>query len=307
MPNQVRGTFPELYDQVDKTVFTIMFDQLKQTEAVHRKYYNTKKSDKPWNRHLSVTPFGDVPEKPEGQVYSTDLIRAGWQKDFVHLEFGLGFVVTQTALEDDQHDQLSQSAKWLAFSARTVQEKRAAMPLDLGFTTELSPDGVSLFNVAHVLKGGGTASNTLAAPADLSITSLEDLLALIQTETKIESGQLVQPIKSFYLIVHPANEFNAHRILFSAGMPGTADNDVNAVKARRRIEVVVNQYLEDEDAWYLIPQTKMNHKLITYERMAVTALPRMVDPDTRNLIYALRFRQSWGVAAWQGLAGSPGA
>lgn len=307
MPNQVRGLFPQLYDNRDKTIFAIMMDQLREVPSVHRRYYNVKTSQKSFDEFLSMAPFQDVPEKPEGQVFATDVMQPAWTKRFVHLEFGLGFVVTRTALEDDQYDVLAQNAKWLAFSARTVQEQRAAMVLELGFTTELSPDGQPVFATAHPLKRGGTASNTLAVAADLTVQSLEELLSIVQTETRIESGQLVAPVQSYYLVVHPANEFNAHRILFSAGMPGTADNDVNAVKNRRRIELVVNQYLEDPDAWYLIPQEKRSHKLITYDRKPITVLPRMEDPDTRNYIYHVRFRKSWGVAAWQGLAASPGA
>ena len=72
-------------------------------------------------------------------------------------------------MEDDQFDVLQRQASWLAFSARVVQEKYAALPFNLGFTTQLAPDGVSLFNVAHVLAGGGIARNRPATDADLSV------------------------------------------------------------------------------------------------------------------------------------------
>src|SRR3990167_8694179 len=113
-----------------------------------------------------MVPFGDVPEKGEGANYTMDTLQPGYTKDFTPVEFGLGFAWTQTAAEYDQYDQLVQASKWLAFAARVVQEKRAAAPLNNGFTTETTPDGVSFLNTAHVLKGGGTRRNRLPTDAD---------------------------------------------------------------------------------------------------------------------------------------------
>jgi hypothetical protein len=305
---QVRGTFTELYDSVEKTIRTIVFDSLSELKPIYKDYTNMKSSDKKFERITSVTPFGDVPEKGEGEVYALDLIRPGWQKDFTHVEFGLGFETTETALEDDEYDVLVRSAEMLAFSARYVQEKRAADAFfNNAFSSETTPDGVSLYNATHVLKGGGTARNMLATDADLSIDSLSDAMTDIQTQTKVESGQLVSPITSFHLVVPPANEMNAERIVNSTGLPGTAENDINPVKRRRTISIVVNPHITDTDSWYLIAQSKRMHGLTSYVRMPVKMAPRMQDPFTGNWIYKIRFRQSWGAWMWQGTFGSQGA
>ncbi|MCR4339557.1 MAG: hypothetical protein NUW01_06685, partial [Gemmatimonadaceae bacterium] len=170
MAVQVRGTFTELYDGVDKTIKTIISDALSELSPIYKQYCNMKSSDKKFERVVSVTPFGDVPQKAEGETYTLDLIRAGWTKDFTHVEFGLGFEVTETAQEDDEHDILIRNAEMLAFSARYVQEKTAADSFhNNGFGSETTPDGVSLYNTAHVLKGGGTTRNMLSTDADLSI------------------------------------------------------------------------------------------------------------------------------------------
>lgn len=305
---QVRGTFPELYDNVEKTIKTIIFDSLSELKPIYRQYTNMKTSGKKFERFTSVTPFGDVPEKAEGEVYALDLIQPGWTKDFTHVEFGLGFEYTETAQEDDEYDVLVRSAEMLAFSARYVQEKRAADTFfNNAFTTEKSPDGVSLYNTAHNLKGGGTARNMLSTDADLSIDSLSDAMTDLQTQTKIESGQLVAPITEFFLVVPPANEMNAERIVNSSGLPGTADNDVNPVKRRRRITIVVNPHISDTDSWYLVAARKTMHGLTSYVRVPVRMAPRAIDPFTGNLIAKIRFRQSWGAWMWQGSFGSQGA
>lgn len=307
---QARGTFPDLYDRIEKTVRTIIFDSLQELKPIYKQYTNMKSSSKKFERVLSVTPFGDVPQKDEGQVYALDIIRPGWTKDFVHVEFGLGFEITETALEDDEFDVLIRSSEMLAWSARYVQEKQAAdafLNLSGPNGAAQTPDGVSIFNTAHVLKGGGTARNMLAVDADLSIDSLATALQDIQLQTKMESGQLVAPITSFKLVVPPGNQMLAARLLQSSGMPGSAENDINPVKALRTIELVVNPLITDTDAWYLIAANKRMHGLTSYVRVPTKMAPRMQDPFTGNFIYKIRFRQSWGAWMWQGTFGSVGS
>lgn len=305
---QTRGVFPELYDSIEKDIRIILGDTLKELQPIYKDYTNMKTSGKKFERVTTVTPFGDVPEKAEGSVYALDLIRPGWTKDFTHVEFGLGFEVTETAQEDDEYDMLVRSSEMLAFSARYVQEKRAADTFfNNAFGAETTPDGVALFSASHVLKGGGTARNMLSTDADLSIDSLSDAMRDMQTETKLESGQLVAPITSFKLVVPPALEMDAERIINSTGLPGTALNDLNPIKKRRTIEIVVNPHISDTDSWFLVAANKKMHGLTSYVRVPVKMAPRAVDPFTGNMIVKLRFRQSWGAWLWQGTFGSQGA
>lgn len=306
MAVQTRGTFVELNDNVDKEIFTLLFDSNKELPNIWKKVVNVLTSKRKFERVLSVTGVGDIPEKGEGAPYVAQVIRPGWSKDFTHTEFGAMFEVTQTALEDDQYDQLAQNARWFMFAARVVEEKRAAILWNNGFSSEQSPDGVSIFNSAHVLKGGGTARNILGTPADLSATSLEQALIDLQTETKVEAGQLVAPATSLLLHIPPALEFTAHRLINSQLRPGVADNDVNALK-ERNWSVVVNPYLTDTDAWFLQDANKKNIGMRSYTRVGMTMEPAMTDPRTRNRMYPVRWRRSFGCAFWQGTFGTAGA
>lgn len=306
MAVQTRGLFPELNDNIDKSIYTLLFDARKELPNRWRETIQEKKSKRRFERTLSVVGVGDIPEKGEGAAYTSSILRPGHSKDFLHTEFGLMFEVTQTALEDDQYDQLAQHARWFMFSARYVEEKRAAILYNNGFSTEPSADGVSIFNSAHVLKGGGTARNILSNAADLSATSLEQALVDLTTETKVEAGQLVTPPSSLILLVAPANEFNAARIINSTLRPGTADNDVNALK-ERKWKVVVNEFLTDADAWFLQDANKKNIGLVSYSRVPISMEPAMTDPRTRNRMYPVRWRRSFGCDYWQGVFGTPGA
>ena len=303
---QTRGTFSELHDNLDRAVYSLLGKEYKEQKQIWRDYFNIKSSGKRSELIMTVTGMGDVPEKAEGAAYTADIIRPGYGKEFLHTEFGMMFEVTQTALEDDRYDVLSQYAKWLMFSARVVEEKRAALLFNNGFTSETTPDGVSIFNAAHVLKGGGTARNQLATPSNLSWTSLQTALTDWQRETKFEAGQFMQPVEDLVLLVPPELEFTAYRIVNSTLLPGSADNDANAIKSLRNIKVVKNVYLTDTNAWFLLAANK-SHGFTSYTRVPMSMEPAMTDPRTRNRLYPIRFRRSWGCSWWQQAFGTAGA
>ena len=304
---QTRATFSELHDNTDRTVFTLLGKEWKEQKPIWRRFYNIKDSQKRSELVTTVTGVGDIPEKPEGQPYATDVITVGYSREFLHTEFGMMFEVTQTALEDDRYDVLADQAKWFMFSARVVEEKRAALLFNNGFGSETSPDGVSIFNTAHALKGGGTARNILATAADLSWTSLQQALVDWQRETKFEAGQNMMPVEDLILHVPPELEFTGAKIVSSTLQPGVADNDLNTIRTLRNITVVKNVYLTDTDAWFLLSANKSQHGFVSYTRKPMSMEPAMTDPRTRNRLYPIRFRRSWGSKWWQNSFGTAGA
>src|SRR3990167_5106131 len=303
---QTRGTFTELHDNTDRAVFTLLGKEWKEQKPLWRRYFQIKNSDKRSEIVTTVTGIGDIPEKPEGAQYTTDVIKVGHTKEFLHTEFGMMFETTQTALEDDRYDILADHAKWFMFSARVVQEKRAAILFNNGFGSETSPDGVSIFSSAHVLKGGGTARNILTTAADLSWTSLQQALVDWQRETKFEAGQNMMPVEDLILFVPPELEFTAAKIVNSTLLPGSADNDQNTIKKLRNITIVKNVYLSDPDAWFLLAGNK-SHGFCSYTRKPMSMEPAMTETRTRNRLYPVRFRQSWGNKWWQNSFGTAGA
>ena len=304
---QVRTGFDALYDNVEKTIFGVMKGQLKELPRIYPNVYNIKSSDRKFERIVTYVPFGDTQSKPEGETYSFDTLRQGYTKDFTHTENGLGFEVTQTALEDDAENLLTRAGEWLAFSARYVEEGRAANPFNNGFTTETTPDGVSLFHTAHPLKGGGTAKNRPSTDADLSATSLTQAMIDLQTDQKDEAGHLSAPINSWTLYIPPQLEFLAERLIKSKQMPTSADNDINPIASRRSWEIVVNPRLSDPDAWFLVAGSKGQHGLTFYRRVPISMDPMATDARTGNRIFKVRHRFSVGAWTWVGTYGSAGA
>lgn len=306
MAAQVRSTIPALVDNVDKQVTALLDKNVRALQPIHQKLFRKQSTSKKFERIVTTAPFGDVPQKPEGEEYTTDLILQAYTKDVTPLEWGLMFEVTETAEEDDQYDELAKKSKYLVFSMRQVEDKQGAAVFNLGFSTQTTADAVALFSTAHTLKRGGTAKNRPSSDADLSVTSLSQAFIDLDTDTKLESGQIVMPAKGFYLLVAPANRFNAMRIVKSALIPGEANNDINPL-ADLDITVLVDPFLTDSDAWFLVPKDKDANGLLWLERKPITQPPPMTDARSGNRLYKLRARMVWDSVDWRNCYGTSGA
>jgi hypothetical protein len=305
--SQTSGVFAPLSDQVRKTIIDFASMGLKELEPVHKKLFKFKSTTHKFERIQTIAPFGSMPAKGEGEEYSFDLMMPGYSKDITPSEYGFGFHFTETAQEDDEYEVLAQKSKWLGFSARVLQETLGAAVFINGFSTETTPDAAALFSTAHVLKRGGTVKNELTTPADLSIAALGQMRSDMRTNTKLESGQLVSPSKDVYLVVHPDNEWLAHRLVNSSGLPQTADNDTNPAKDLMNITVLPWEYLSDADAWYLVAKKSSTHGLIHLSRKAPTLNPEMVDPKTGSRLVTIRMREVFSAWDWRNTAATEGA
>lgn len=290
---QTRGSLSQLHDNVDREIFVMLNQQLKKLPPGWKEYFKVESSSRQTEIAMNIVGFGDVPEKPEGQPYTTDLLRPGHEKRITHTEFGMGFEVTKTALEDDRYDQLKKYGMWLTFSADYVMNKRAANILNNGFTTETTADGVALYSTAHLLAGGGTFRNRPSADVALSWNALRDAIIDLETETKHDSGQLSASVQDLTLLVPPQLEMLADRIVNSTNLPGVSDNDRNSIKTRRNIKIVVNKLLTDTNAWFLFASNSDMHGLRAYERRALEQEEPMTDARTKNRLYTISFRSSW--------------
>ena len=108
------------------------------------------------------------------------------------------------------------------------------------------------------------------------------------------------------LIVPPALQFIADRLLNTPGRVSTADNDINAIRNMGMIPdgYAVNHYLTDTDAWFL--KTDVPNGMKHFVRTAVSTNMEG-DFETGNVRYKARERYSFGWSDWRGIFGSPGA
>jgi len=269
--------------------------------------YQMESSDKAFEEDVALSGFGQAPVKAEGSGILYDTAQEAFTARYTHETVAMGFSVTEEAIEDNLYDSLSaRYTKALARGVAYTKQTKSVFPLNSGFSTGTfdSGDGVDLFSTAHPLVSGGTNQNKPTTDSDLNETSLEQ--AVIDIAAFTDQRGLLIAARPKKLIIPPNSMFIATRILESAQRPGTADNDINALKNNGAIPegYRVNHYLTDTDAWFLI--TDVPDGMKGFNR---TPLQTSMDGDfdTGNVRYKARERYSFGVSDPLGIYGSPGA
>ena len=272
----------------------------------HKEIFEAETSERSFEEETKLSGFGTAPVKEEGSSISYDNAQEAWTSRYTHETIALGFSITEEAVEDNLYDSLSSRyTKALARAMAYTKQTKAAAVLNNGFNSSYTGgDGVELFSTAHPLVSGGTNSNEPSTAADLNETSLE--AAVIQIAAWTDERGLLIAAKPRKLIIPPALQFVATRLLETEGRVGTADNDINAIMNNGVVPegYTVNNFLTDDDAWFLT--TDVPNGLKHFTRAAMTT-GMDGDFDTGNVRYKARERYSFGWSDPLGMFGSPGA
>jgi hypothetical protein len=271
----------------------------------HKEIYETETSERSFEEETKLSGFSAAPVKNEGSAIAYDNAQEAFTARYTHVTIAQGFSLTEEAIEDNLYDSLSgRYTKALARSMAYTKQVRAASVLNTGFTAAVGGDGQPLFSASHPLVSGGTNSNIPTTPADLNETSLE--AAVIQISLWTDERGLLIASKPRKLIVPPALQFVATRLLETELRVGTADNDINAIKNNGSIPegYTINHYLTDTNAWFLCTDVPNGMK-----HFVRTPLQNSMDGDfdTGNVRYKARERYSFGFSDPLGMFGSAGA
>jgi hypothetical protein len=279
----------------------------------HKEIYETESSDRSFEEETKLAGFAAAPLKSEGAAIAYDNAQEAFTARYNHVTIALGFSLTEEAVEDNLYDSLSaRYTKALARSMANTKQVRAANVLNNGFNGAfLGGDNVSLFGtnaaaavVNHPTVAGGTNSNRPAVGVDLSEAALE--AAVIQIAAWTDERGLLIAAKPRRLVIPPALQFVATRLLDTQLRVGTADNDLNALRNNGAIPdgYSVNHYLTDTNAFFLT--TDVPNGMKHFERTPLTT-SMDGDFDTGNVRYKARERYSFGWSDPLGMWGSPGS
>src|SRR5574343_63820 len=289
MARETRSTLQKLYVP---GMFTVAVEEYKHYPEIWRQLVGVRSSDKAYEECSYVSGLGVVPPKAEGVAISYDKRIQGYTKRWTHDTYALGLKHTQEALEDDLYGVMSDGAREMGVSARETRHIRVAGIFNTGFgtTVHTAGDGLAVFSASHVRLDGTTWSN-LQAATSLSYESLQDMILAFESQVDHRGKKIMQSPAT--LLVPPALEMKAMELLESVGQPGTANNDINTVKAGRpSLRVIVWPYLTSTTAHFLIgDNARMSTGLIMFERIGVT-FGSSGDWETGDSMMKVRWRDS---------------
>jgi hypothetical protein len=272
----------------------------------HREIYETETSDRSFEEETKLSGFSAAPTKNEGNGISYDNAQEAWTARYTHETIALGFSLTEEAVEDNLYDSLSSRyTKALARAMAYTKQVKAANVLNNGFDSNYAGgDGVALFSNAHPLVSGGVNSNIPSVASDLNETALEN--AVIQIAAWTDERGLLIAAKPRKLVIPPALQFVATRLLETEQRVATADNDLNALKNNGSIPegYTVNNFLTDPAAWFLTTDVPNGLKHFVRSPMSTSM---DTDFDSGNMRYKARERYSFGFSDPLGVWGSEGA
>ena len=256
-----------------------------QTYAEHAteydKLFDKDTSNQNYEEDVQLTGFGLAPIKSEGAGVAYDSEVQGFVTRYTHVAYALGYIVTKEELDDNLYEQVSKRrAAALAMSFRQTKENVGANVYNRAFSsTYKGGDGKALCATDHPNTTGGTWANKPTVDADLSEASLEDAMIAIMGFQN-DRGLLIN-VMPRSLIIARQEWYNANRILKSVYRPGSADNDINVLKATNALPegIVMNHYLTSPHAWFI--RTNIQNGMKYYERVGIS-FDQDNDFDTMN-------------------------
>ena len=279
--------------------------EYKNYENQHTEIFDTENSDRAFEEEVMLSGFENAAVKSEGAAVVYDNAQETFTARYQHETIALAFALTEENIEDNLYDKIStRYTKALARSMANTKQVKAANVLNNAFNNAFAGgDGVALCSDAHPIIAG-TFKNEPTTAADLSETSLEQ--AMIDIAAMTDERGLKIAARGMKMIIHPNQQFVAERLMKSGQRPGTADNDVNAMKSMGMVPqgFVVNNFLSDTESFFIktdVPNG-LKHRVRAPIKTAMEG-----DFETGNVRYKARERYSFGWSDPRGIYGNPGA
>lgn len=315
----VRGNYAQLMAPGAHAIF-VQFLEMEQRASEYDQVFNVESSDSAFEDEIEFAGLPPMGRKLEGEAITyADAVQGGTYR-YTHTTLGQGCRSSFELLEDDKYNLIKQVPKNFARTSHHAMETNAWNVFNLGFTTQVTTDGVSLFNTAHPLLGGapataavpagilgtgtltaGTYPNRPGTDVDLSYSGIQ--LMINQCERMIDGQGILINCSMKEIIVPPELRWVAEEILGSQLKPYTADNTVNVI-ANKGLTHRIVRYLTSTSAWFAVAE-KSRHTLKHFNRHPLDE-DFADDFDTRSVKQIAFYRASDGATMWYGTWGSNG-
>lgn len=222
------GDFRSIVEPILNEEFDGVYDQRKdEWKGVFREQDGIKRA---YHEEPVLYGMGAAPELPEGEPVTYQSGGILFNKRYIYKVYGLAYALTKVLVEDADAIAIGQIyARHLAQSLIETKETLTANILNFSFNASFpGGDGVQLIATNHPIVGG-TFSNQLNTAANLSQTSIEQLI--IQIRQAVDNNGKKINLEPKSIVDAPGNLMAAEVILKSVLRTGTANNDINPVKS----------------------------------------------------------------------------
>ncbi len=269
--------------------------------------FNVEGTNKAQEDITGITGLGLMQEISENDTFPTDRFLPGFSKSVRPKWFALLVEMSKLAIEDDADGVFAAVPRAMSRTVKVTKETYFWNILNNGLSnigTELTPDGVSIFNATHPYADplAGTAGNYVAA--DLSETAIETALTSFMDQLDHRGKPIY--VSAAKLWVSSANVWKASRILDSPQRAGTGDNDINAFsKIVPSFGYDWSPYITDPDSFFILAD-KATHGFTAKMRQDVE-MDHDVEFRTKTAMTSADMRFVGYARDWVGSYGSSGS
>lgn len=244
--------------------------------------------DEPIREFVETGGPGQLLLKTENSAMAVRTIVVGAVKRVQAATYAAAIEISREAIADAKYKQIKTSAASLGRATARTPEYLFAQFLDRSHNSAypVTADAVQICATTHVTPYGVTFGNTLATPATLSETSLEDIRTALRTT--IGPDGLLSPVMGKKLIVPSALDVLAEKLARTKQTLGSANNDVSVVSG---METMTFDYLTNTTRFFV--QTDAENGFYwdwreknTFERDNVAL--------SRQVVFTAAFRAMWG-------------
>lgn len=295
---QYSGNFTQLtdFDPILSEIFYQHYEREIGNTGVLQ-LFNIIDSNKAKETDLRVGGFSD-PVPFTGKIQYTDAER-GYEVEYSHTEYANGFMVERKLIDDMQYDGIFGRAEELGIAYARKIRKDAASVFNNAFSSSyLGYDSKALCADDH--PRSRTDSTAVDNKATLALTSenLETVVVQMQG-LKDDIGEEIT-IMPDTLVVPRALRKIAIEIVGSELAPENANNAINVHQGMR---LIVDPYLTDTNAWFVVDSMMARRYLKWYNRVA----PEFAAEDNFDTLirkYRGYMRYSYGWSDFRWVAGS---
>lgn len=285
----------------------VMFGMSYNNRDEWRDLVDVQTSEKHREEMVQNNGFGLAAIKEQGGSIGYDVTSQGGTATALHITYGLGYIVTREAIEDNLYEKLATGrAKSLKRAMVETKNTVVANWFNRGFDTNytVGPDVKPMFSASHP-SSSGNQSNLMGTAADLSEASLEDLV--IQANGAVDDRGNKVALRVMSLHIPRQLEFEAARILKSITQNDTANGAINALRALGTFPegAKVNHFFTDPDAFFI--KTDISEGPLTLFQRRALEFTKDNDFGTENALAKATERYSLQIGDFRNYYASPGA
>lgn len=279
----------------------IFYETYNQIPSMIGELFNVQTTGSPYEEDVSIGTMGDFPEFIGTVEY--DQPYQGYKKIYEFPEFAKGFRIERKLYDDDRYNIINKRPAGLAISANRRRERDAADVFNNAFT-DVGPDGVALCSALHPTTAPdgpppGTDGRKNTTANALTHENLQIAKNMMRGFIDDRGGKI--SVVPDTLLVPVALEEIAWELIQSEKKIDTAENNPNIHQGTYKL--IVWDYLDNDDAWFLIDSRYSKLFLNWFDRVP---LEFAMEEDFDTLVAKFRayMRYSAGYSDWVWVLGN---